>query len=141
MGFSDEQLNRIYDRTDGRCHICGGGLAFRNYGLAGARGPWEVDHSHPRAKGGTDRSNNLYAAHISCNRGKGAGSTKAARRRHGLVRAPLSAEEREGARRANAADGALVGGIAGLLVLRNPTAALLAAAICAMAAYDADPEG
>lgn len=38
MGFSDEQLNKVCDRTDGRCHLCGKKLVFKNYGCLGARG-------------------------------------------------------------------------------------------------------
>lgn len=44
MGFSDDDLNRIYDKTDGYCAHCGKKLSFCNYGKPG-RGQWEVDHS------------------------------------------------------------------------------------------------
>ena len=69
--FTDKKLNAIYDRSRGYCHICGKKLAFINYGNFGKRGAWEVDHSKPRVKGGTDHPNNLYPACISCNRSKG----------------------------------------------------------------------
>lgn len=98
MPFDQETLRQIFDRTDGVCHICRRKLAFRNYGSAGSRGAWEVEHSVPRARGGTNRLNNLYAAHIRCNRQKADRHTKTARARHGYQSAPLSktAKQRNG---------------------------------------------
>ena len=40
------------------------------YGTHGAQG-WEVDHSHPKAKGGTDSPRNLQAMQSTANRTKG----------------------------------------------------------------------
>ena len=39
----------------------------------GKKGPksWEVDHAHPKAKGGTDAPRNLQALQTSANRRKG----------------------------------------------------------------------
>lgn len=68
--YLSERLRRIYDKTDGNCHLCRGSLAFSNYGNLGSRGAWEVDHSIPKAKDGTDNLNNLFPAHTSCNRSK-----------------------------------------------------------------------
>ncbi|HZW06078.1 MAG TPA: HNH endonuclease, partial [Phycisphaerales bacterium] len=67
MAWTREQLTAIYDRTSGYCHLCGKKLALTNYAAHGHKGAWEVEHSVPRACGGSDRLNNLYAAHISCN--------------------------------------------------------------------------
>ena len=39
------------------------------YGTNGDKG-WEVDHSHPRSRGGTDCSRNLQAMQTSANRSK-----------------------------------------------------------------------
>ena len=80
----------IFERTDGRCHICHKTLYFNNYGKKGSRGAWEIEHSNPRANGGTDRLNNLYAACIGCNRSKGTKSTQSARAKNGKTRAPRS---------------------------------------------------
>jgi len=56
MAFSDDVLDRIFLRTDGRCHLCPEGRLCRsNYGKLGTRGAWEVEHSKARANGGTDR--------------------------------------------------------------------------------------
>jgi hypothetical protein len=41
-------LNAIYDRTSGYCHIFHRKLVFTNYGIVGAKGAWEVEHSGPR---------------------------------------------------------------------------------------------
>lgn len=117
MAYTDEQLNDIYDRTSGKCHICHKKLAFTNYANPGARGAWEVEHSQPRASGGTNRRNNLYAACISCNRSKRAGSTRAARRRNGTTHAPLNRERRAAARLRSAVVGAGIGAVAGRALL------------------------
>jgi 5-methylcytosine-specific restriction endonuclease McrA len=113
MAYSDEMLSDIYDRTAGYCHICGKKLAFKNYAAPGAQGAWEIEHSVPRANGGTERRNNLYAACIPCNREKRDGSTRAARARHGRTRAPLSREKRAAARRRKAVAGGAAGAVIG----------------------------
>lgn len=95
MDRSDKNRAAIYDRTSGKCHICHGALAFRNYGCLESRGAWEIDHSRPKAKGGSNHGNNLRAACISCNRSKQAVSARAARRDAGFRRPPLSAEQRK----------------------------------------------
>jgi len=115
MAHDSQRLRRIYDRTSGYCHICGKKLSFTNYAQVGKRGAWEVEHSVPQAKGGTDHANNLFAACIECNRAKSDFTTRTARRWHGNTRAPLSREERKQARGWNTAGGALVGGLLGLI--------------------------
>ena len=88
MGYDNDRLNDIFDKTDRDCHICGKRLAFSNYGVIGARGAWEVEHSVPRSRGGTDRLSNLYAACICWSTvgtaGIGTGCTRACRRRRPL---------------------------------------------------------
>lgn len=113
MAYSDEQLTRIYDRTSGYCHICHKKLSFLNYAQYGGRAAWEVEHSKPRAQGGTSHGNNLFAACISCNRSKRAGSTKAARSRNGQSRAPYSRSKVNRKRSNNQLSGAITGGIIG----------------------------
>ena len=109
MGYTNDQLNAIYERTDGRCHLCSKKLAFINYGRPRARAAWEVEHSRPRARGGTDTPGNRYAACIPCNRGKGAGSTRTVRAYNGRTFAPLSTQRRSEERETNS----LVAGIGG----------------------------
>lgn len=94
MAYDKKRRDAIFDRTDGRCHICRKQLARKNYGTHGRRGAWEVDHSKPRAKGGSDHLNNLYPACISCNRNKRASDTRTVRSRNGYRAAPLSAQKK-----------------------------------------------
>ncbi len=94
MKCDDEKLERIFQRTDGQCHICRKHLSFGNYGATGKRGAWEIEHSRPRSKGGADHMNNLYAACIRCNRSKGNATTASARAANGYRRAPLSRQKK-----------------------------------------------
>lgn len=123
MPYDTETLRRIYERTAGRCHLCGKQVCFNNYGDLEGRGGWEVEHSTPRAKGGTDHGNNLYPTCIPCNRTKGTFTTRTVRGWHGRTRAPLSKERQEAVRESNAWAGAIIGGIAALAVnqLMKPT--------------------
>jgi len=138
MPFTKEQLTTIYDRTSGYCHICGKKLARSNYGLIGARGAWEVEHSHPKAKGGTDRLNNLYAACIDCNRSKGVKSTRFARARNGKTCAPLSRRKRARAKIKNAITYSL--GAAAAAHILCPPAALLAGLVGAQMGHKKNPD-
>ena len=138
MAYSSEQLNWIYDRTDGRCHICRKRLAFSNYGRLGSRVAWEVEHSNPRAKGGSDRLNNLFPACIPCNRAKGTMCSRTARGWHGHARAPHSAARLETERNSNL----LGGGFLGMLIgaAGGPPGMLLGAVIGMAVGGSADPE-
>lgn len=139
MGFSVEKRQVAYDRTDGHCHICRKKLTFKNYGVLNARGSWEIEHSKPRSKGGTDHGNNLYVACISCNRSKNNGSTSTARAKNGFKAAPYSREKKI----RNAAAGAGVfGAIAWLLVppqIKLPLA-IASAVVGGSLGYDEEPE-
>lgn len=123
MPYTDVELSRIFDRTDGHCHLCGKKLSFTNYGRFGCRGAWEVEHSMARCNGGTDHGKNLYAACIECNREKGSVTTRTARGWNGRTKAPLSRQRKDQIRKANrlgcgaigALTGAAVGGPAGFL--------------------------
>ena len=70
MGYDDETLNFIYDKSDGYCHYCGKRLAWTNYGSPEAKGAWEVDHGVPLSRGGSDHMRNLWAICVECNREK-----------------------------------------------------------------------
>lgn len=122
MKREEAQLRTIYDRTEGQCHICRKRLSFRNYGLFGKRGAWEIEHSVAQARGGTDHLNNLFAACISCNRSKGDCYSRTARRKNGYECAPYSSRKRK----RNAALGAGIGSFAMIFV---PPQFKLAAAI------------
>jgi hypothetical protein len=111
MAFSDDKLNRIYDRTDGCCHLCGKKHSFCNYNST-----WEVEHSIPKLNGGTNHSNNLYVGCISCNRSKQANSTRRIRNWNGLKKAPLSRKKKQ-EQRENKIIGGLLILLAGLLII------------------------
>jgi len=49
-------------------------LALTNYGMPREKGAWEIDHSNPVSRGGTNYLRNLVPACISCNRSKEDGS-------------------------------------------------------------------
>ena len=112
MAYDIERLECIFEKTNGRCHICRSKLIFNNYGRFNARKAWEVEHSVPRAKGGTDHLNNLFAACVSCNRSKGSSSTRCVRAKNGYKSAPLS----KGKKINNALVGGAFGALATLIV-------------------------
>lgn len=138
MRYTNNQLNDIYDRTTGYCHICRKKLAFINYGRVGSRGAWEVEHSRAKAHGGTDRGNNLYPACISCNRSKGEGNTRTARKQHGHTRAPLSKEKRKNEKIKNAVAGGGLGAIIGSVF--GPVGTIAGSIIGASVAHKKNPD-
>ncbi len=138
MSFTESERKEIYDRTSGYCHICQKKVAFTNYGVVGARGAWEVEHSNPRAEDGTDCLNNLYPACIPCNRSKGTQSTRTVRARNGKTRAPLSRRNRENAKIINAAIYAL--GAGGLTYKLYPPAAVIAGLVGLYMGYRRNPD-
>ncbi len=65
--YDSELLGEIFDKTDGQCRYCGKQLSWGNYGRVGERGAWEVDHSVPLSRGGTNYYRNLWPACVGCN--------------------------------------------------------------------------
>jgi hypothetical protein len=126
-----ERRRAVYDKTNGRCHLCWVRLAFVNYNSPGSRTAWHVDHSIPRARGGTDHLNNLFPACIDCNSYKGTITSRTARGVYGLTRAPRSIAAQERLRARHARNGAAAGGVAGFVVA-GPPGALVGAAIGAV---------
>ena len=82
MGYDDDAINDVYDKTDGYCYYCGKKLSFKNYGNVGEHGAWEIDHSNPKSKSGTNYFRNLVPACVFCNRDKGAKSGSSYKRRY-----------------------------------------------------------
>jgi len=138
MVYDKITRRKIYDRTDGRCHICGRKLSFINYGKMGKRGAWEVDHSRPLSKSGGDSLNNLYASCISCNRTKGTFTSQTARSWYDRKKAPLSKVKRKEVKYTNA----IFGGIAGLIIglCMSPFFALVGVAIGGKIGYNVNPD-
>lgn len=138
MTWTEEQLNQIYDRTSGHCHICRKKLAWNNYGRPNKRASWEVEHSVPKACGGTDRMNNLYAACTSCNRSKQALATRRCRADNGHTRAPMCRATRRAAKAKNSLLGAGLGALAGCVL--GPIGAIGGAALGAHFGHKANPD-
>ncbi len=115
MKYNNDKLNKIYDKTDGCCHICHKKISFLNYGVHGAKGAWHVDHSIPRAKGGSDHLNNLYAACIPCNLQKNKLLNNSVRPLYGNSRAPYSRTKKQKLREENTLGGAAIGGLIGMV--------------------------
>lgn len=134
MAFDKQKQDAIYKKTDGHCHICRKKLARKNYGKHGTRGAWEVEHSNPRTKGGTNRLQNLLPACVSCNRSKQASSTQTARRKNGFKAAPLSRAKKKWNVIKGASGGALIGARLG------PVGALAGAAIGAFCGSKYEPK-
>lgn len=139
MSYTEAELNDIFNRSGGDCHLCGKRLAFKNYGRSGKRAAWEVDHSPARANGGTHRVSNLFPACISCNRSKRHGSTQAARRPNGMTRAPLCKEKRSAERSENTVLGFLGGAAAGG-ALAGPAGAIAGAFVGGLAGARSRPK-
>jgi len=137
MSFDDNIRKEIYNRTNGYCHVCGKKLSLINYGCFGMKAAWEVEHSVPKSKGGTDHLNNLFPSCIRCNRGKGTMTTRTARAWHGRKRAPLSKEKRNGAKRSNAAIAGSIFGVIGYIAA-GKLGAFAGMAIGAKLGYDAN---
>jgi hypothetical protein len=112
MNRSTERLNAIYNKTDGYCHLCHRKLSFKNYGVRNSKGAWHIEHSIPRANGGTDHLNNLYAACIPCNEDKGTRHNRSVRKQNGVTRAPHCRVKKQQVREGNMT---IMGGI-GLLI-------------------------
>ncbi len=108
MSYDKKKLDTIYKKTDGRCHLCHKKVVRKNHGILKSRGAWEVDHSVPKVKDGTDKLQNLYPACTSCNRKKGTSSTQVARNKNNVKTAPLSREKKT--------ENAMIGGGVGLIV-------------------------
>lgn len=135
MSKYDERTRlAVFEKCNRRCHLCGQPMAFSNYGEHGERGAWEIDHSNPRALGGTDHLNNLYAAHTGCNRSKQARSSASVRRENGMNRSPMSAAAMKELKGGDAVVGAISGGLLGAR-FGGPWGLLIGAAIGAIGAY------
>lgn len=136
--MDNERLNRIYDKTDGYCHICHKKLCFSNYGILGAKGNWEIEHSVAKTNGGTNHLNNLFPACISCNRSKREQPTKTARSYYGNSRAPYSKKRKQSIQNQNTVAGTVIGGIFGSVF--GPIGAFVGAGIGAAIGNDSSPK-
>ena len=137
--YTDDELNDIFERGGGKCHLCGVRVAFKNYNKRGKHRAWHVDHSRPLANGGTDHGNNLRPAHIDCNLEKGTFTSRTVRAWNGRKKAPLSKRRREKEKTKNAIGaGALGTGVGALF--GGPPGALLGGLLGAAIGHDIDPD-
>ncbi|MBL7857240.1 MAG: HNH endonuclease [Cyclobacteriaceae bacterium] len=130
-------LRRIYDRTDGRCHLCHCKLSFKNHGMRGMRGAWHIEHSKARANGGTDHGNNVLPACIDCNLNKSILKSRIVRKQYGTTRAPYSKSRKEKIRENNTTAGAVIGGIIG--AVGGPVGFFVCATIGAIIGNETSP--
>lgn len=137
MEIGKERLREIFEKTNGKCHLCHKPLAFRSHGKNTPNG-WEIEHSVPKARGGTDHLNNLYAAHPSCNRAKGTMTSRTARIAHGRRRAPLSRKRLIQERLQNTVVGSTFGG---LIAVATGLALAPIVVVGGLVGLLADPEG
>lgn len=133
-----DRLKKIYDKTDGHCHICRTKLSFSNHGRQGLKGAWHVDHSKARANGGSDHMNNLLAACIMCNINKGVKHSKTARRQHGHTRAPYSKAKKQEISTNNTVGGGIIGALVGSIF--GPPGMLIGAGLGAAIGSDSSPK-
>lgn len=130
-----DELSDVLKKTGGRCHLCKKGrFSVKSYGTK-----WELDHSNPKARGGSDRRSNLLPAHVACNRSKQDRSTRSVRNENGFSKRPLSKDEQQAARAKNtvaaAGLGAVLGGIVG-----GPPGAWLGGAVGGFLGHNTDVE-
>jgi len=62
--------DEVWEKGSSFCGICGVPLVRKN-GINGQRGAWQVDHSNPQNRGGTDTPRNLNPLCARCNNKKG----------------------------------------------------------------------
>lgn len=136
-GFDERTRRAVFEKSNRLCHLCWEPMAHSNYGCHGARGAWEIDHSVPRSRGGTDHLNNLYAAHTTCNRAKQARSSASVRRENGRARPPMSAAAMKELKAGDAWAGAFSGALLGARFGGFP-GMVIGAAIGAIGAYAVD---
>ena len=132
-----EQLRKIYDKTDGYCHLCHKKLSFINHGRRGSKGAWHRDHSLARANGGSNHLNNFYPACIDCNEQKSTYSAKSVRNANGLTRAPHSRRKKEKLKRQYANNGMIIGGLLGAIL--GPEGAIIGAIVGRAIGSDSAP--
>ena len=82
MGWDEPTLWRIYQRSNGMCHICERLVHFEAYNRRDNPRGWQVEHGNPVSRGGGWDLRNLKPAHIKCNVKKGAMTTNEFRRNH-----------------------------------------------------------
>ncbi len=68
MGYSDDQLDEIFNKTHGYCYHCGAKLAWGSYGIPSAKGSWKVDDGTGPVLRRTGHPENPVPSCLPCNR-------------------------------------------------------------------------
>ncbi len=106
-------LDALWRKTAGRCHLCHEPVDPHTYGLADVFGAETatVDHLVPQSHGGSDDHRNLLPAHLGCNASRGTGEVEDARwEMAGTKSVPLSSDARLGIGAVVTGGGALISG-------------------------------
>jgi len=120
--MDQERKVAVYKKTNGYCHICHRKLSLKNHGKNNEKGGWHLEHSIPKARGGTEHLNNLFAACIPCNLEKGTMHNRTIRARYGTTRAPYSKAKKDKIRNDNTLAGGALGFIGSALFGAKPWA-------------------
>lgn len=68
MGYSEEEKQYYFnEKPKGHCRHCGKIIVYSHYGDRNKSTGWEIDHSNPKARGGTNNPRNLYSVCSKCN--------------------------------------------------------------------------
>lgn len=90
-------LNHIWRKTHGNCHLCRRPVDLDTYGFSSIFGAEAatVDHLIPQSMGGDDEIDNLLPAHLGCNASRGTGDIAHTRLRlAGNTAQPMSTDDR-----------------------------------------------
>ncbi|MFB6247409.1 MAG: HNH endonuclease [Salinibacter sp.] len=135
MSYSQQELQKIFQSTSGRCHLCHSPLQFGEYA-----DEWEVDHSKAKANGGTDHGNNLYPACKSCNRARRDRPASKVREENGVTGIPLSRKQREKEKKQNGLAYGSLGALAGGLLAGGPAGLAIGAVVGGSFGFSRDPD-
>ena len=113
MGYDYQRRKAIFYKTLGFCHLCHSKLSFNSYGIHREKGAWHVEHSIPKARGGTEHLNNLYPSCIDCNLQKGVQRTSTVRYSNGVSRAPYSKKKIRQIKNERQTSGGVIGAFIG----------------------------
>lgn len=65
MSWSQQDLRAIFQKSGGRCGVCGA-----QHQLGGHGRYWQVDHIYPVSRGGSNHIDNLQVCCVDCNQAK-----------------------------------------------------------------------
>ena len=66
MTFSEDVIDKAWQRQEGRCAACDRLMVRQNRNKRGTRGAWQAHHRKPLKDGGTNYLSNCVLLHIKC---------------------------------------------------------------------------